>query len=413
MIKMKDIYDAFHDAFCAMLQKAFVFRRREIDALWALVSSLVNCTGFSMRAVSRVAGRHISRNTLSAVLKKYAYVQRSLMRALMLEVIPTIKRGTSISVIIDDSLIPKVGTEIFGSFKWFDHTTGCVVRAICLVTLCVLDDGQIVLMLPWVLLKKESVKHRRQKCQQEQEQKTKVAIEMLEEIFALFESLDIDITTVELLADAWYSSKLFVDYVRSKHVLYLISGKKNYGVQVPDYQALAERKKPRKGRQRQHWVVYVRVEDYLGQPTDWPWFTDKATGRKIHYRKVIVTLKTTGRVTVYAFWREGSRHPLYLLSSPVRKLPPSPKNVFYRYADRWWIEVAHKELKQQFGLGKCHARDAWVVHGFVGLVFFAYSVWRQWTATTAQEKGTPYACPTWAEEFQKIHHYHEVAGTPV
>jgi len=47
------------------------------------------------------------------------------------------------------------------------------------------------------------------------------------------------------------------------------------------------------------------------------------------------------------------RDPAYLFTSDLRC---SPKQLLQIYFDRWQVEVAHKELKQDFGLGEAQVR---------------------------------------------------------
>lgn len=402
---------AFKNDFISVLEKSFSFTAREIRALWAIVATVVNGGPFSMRDISERAGRRIGRNFLSGVLKKYAYVQRHLVKILLLAMIQILRKTRSIEVIIDDTLVKKTGTQIFGSYKWFDHGNRRVIQAICLVNLAILVDGQLVLVLPWILVKATPRGRGRTTTQKEQDNKTTAAIEMINEVFRWFEAYTISLTTITVVADAWYSSKRFVSFVRDTGAVFLIAGKKNFGVQSPDHEALKTKHQTKRGRKRQKWVIYTPLAEYLGPPESWENFTDPRSGQPIHYKIREITLKTTGRVKVYAYWRPGTKHPLFLLTSVRRKRPSSYLTVFRKYANRWWIEVAHKELKQQFGLGTCQARDAWVVHGFIGLVCFAYSLWKQHPIYAQQTLENELKCPTWAKEFQQLYHYYEVTAT--
>ena len=88
----------------------------------------------------------------------------------------------------------------------------------------------------------------------------------------------------------------------------------------------------------------------------------------------IVTLKLGGRVRVFRFWREGCQEPQFLLTPATYTSQPAPKTVYREYSWRWRIEEAHRDLKQQFGLGKCRNRADAVVLGFVGLVYSWYTL---------------------------------------
>ncbi len=85
--------------------------------------------------------------------------------------------------------------------------------------------------------------------------------------------------------------------------------------------------------------------------------------------------------------------------------------MYRQYQARWRIEEAHRDLKQQFGLPKCQARQAWVVSGFIGLVYFGYSLWKSEGWTQCQAELAPLKCPSWAEEFHREQIYQEVGVT--
>ncbi|MHA2246716.1 MAG: transposase [Candidatus Hodarchaeales archaeon] len=87
---------------------------------------------------------------------------------------------------------------------------------------------------------------------------------------------------------------------------------------------------------------------------------------------------------------------------------PTPQTVYRKYQSRWRIEEAHRDLKQQFGLPKCQSHQAWVVSGFIGLVYLGYSLWKieKWKAL--QREVEPLKCPSWATEFSREQIYPEI-----
>ena len=116
-------------------------------------------------------------------------------------------------------------------------------------------------------------------------------------------------------------------------------------------------------------------------------------------KRAIIRLNTQKCVLVYAFWQSNRTNVKYIIAPAQYFRPPAPKTIHTEYSFRWSIETAHRDLKQQFGLGKNQQRDAWAVWGFIGLVFFGYSIWL-WTRTSStRQEVFPFGCPLWAESF--------------
>jgi len=173
------------------------------------------------------------------------------------------------------------------------------------------------------------------------------------------------------------------------------------------------KKKARKAttdKKRPRLVKYCRLDKYLGDPLKWKHFTDPVTGEKVYRKKALVTLKTAGRTLVYAFKRESCKKTKFIMTNPALNNKPDHRNIYQDYRIRWRIEEAHRDLKQQFGLGKCRNRDAWAVNGFIGLIYFAYSLFKQQAFFDAPGSSTVYNTPTWAEEFHKTCVYLEMAA---
>ena len=140
----------------------------------------------------------------------------------------------------------------------------------------------------------------------------------------------------------------------------------------------------------------------MGNYLSWKYFFDISSDERIYHHTAIITLKKSGRVTVYAFRKESTSRTKFIITPPKKIRPPSYKTVYQHYRFRWRIEEAHRDLKQQFGLSKCKVRRIWVVSGFVGLVFFGYSFWKFTRFIAGKIKKTPLKCPSWAYDFRKF-----------
>ena len=400
---MNDEYRDLQDKFYELLQKSSYFKKKEIDALWAILRTVIGSAHFSLAAVSRNFGRKLGRNFLTKVLKKYCYIQRKLVKLLFKEIASIVGKRKALYLVIDDTLVNKKGEQIFWTFYWYDHARGRQVRAISIVNVALVVDNQVVLSMPYLLLNAPEKKRKRKKRVKEQDRKITAAINMVQEFFEWLEEASIPEKNIKVLADSWYSDQRMIDALRQTGGKYLVDGKINLSVQVPDHEAIKKAKTQIMGRPRTRFVKYQRLDEYLGDPEKWKSFTDSETGEKVSFKKANVILKSQGKVLVYAYKRESCKKAKYLLHTASQKHPPTPRRVYREYRYRWRIEESHRDLKQQFGLGKCQCRDGWVVHGFMGLVYFAYSVWKWCAYQEVVTAGSTLACPTWAQAFHELH----------
>lgn len=116
-------------------------------------------------------------------------------------------------------------------------------------------------------------------------------------------------------------------------------------------------------------------------------------------------------VNCYAFHRESLTKPKFILTRAFRIKSATPLRVYCEYQSRWRIEEAHRDLKQQFGLPNCQARQAWVVSGFIGLVYFGYCVWKTGRWLQPHVEVEPLKCPSWADKFHREQIYQEALAT--
>ncbi|OLS18859.1 MAG: hypothetical protein HeimC3_47970, partial [Candidatus Heimdallarchaeota archaeon LC_3] len=95
------------------------------------------------------------------------------------------------------------------------------------------------------------------------------------------------------------------------------------------------------------------------------------------------------------------KNPKFIMVNPKRKHTPDPRTIYRDYTFRWMIEVCHREIKQQFNIGKCQSRDLWIVNGFLMLIGFTFSVWKITLFFDTQEDESQVGCPTWANWFHE------------
>ncbi len=392
----------FVNLLCKILNKSSYFTGKEINGLVALAAALIGSRVFSIRSVAKHSGGQFTRNFLSECLKKYAYVQRSVTKVAFGMVHDWPSCREKVFLLLDDTLIKKRGKAIFGSVKWFDHTLGRCVQALCVVNVAVAVRGQVIFILPWVLGASKRPPAEAGTRVKEQDRKTLAGIGLIEELLTFL--LDVGVTKkqVVLLADAWFSNKVMITFIKGIKLCYRIDARKNYQVQVPDKEAKKKQQRAKQGRRKRACIKWVPLEEYLGKPESWSVFTDRETGEQVSYHAATVTLKSAGKVRVYAYGRERSTTTKFILTPAQRTRPPTAQTVYQDYRIRWRIEEAHKDLKQHFGLTKSQGRDAWLVHGFIGLVYGVYSLWKGETATDHVLTGDHVCCQEWAEEFHNV-----------
>ena len=389
----------FQVTFSTWLKKVAAFSARELEALVAILSCVIGNPTFRLNRVAKAATPGFSRNFLATSLMKYAYVQQKLATFIFTEIVTPLPKRLPILLVLDDTLVKKCGKHIHGAYAWYDHTCGRRVTSLCLVNLALVVNHQLVFVLPWLLRRPASAQQPGSISRKDQDAKTLAACELLRIVRSRFKQAGISEKRIVVEADAWYGNKTFQSALKQTEGNFRLDARRNLLVQVPDQAALATRGQRRRGRTRQKFVRYLPLTQFLGNSNIWHWFTARDTGERIYYQMVILTLKTDGKVRVYAFWRESCGHPKYILTRALNHGKPTAQLVYDQYQQRWSIETAHRDLKQQFGLTKCQARESWVVSGFIGLIYLGYNLWRvqRWQTQTSEKKMLK--CPSWAEQF--------------
>jgi len=387
--------------FFSMLEKSSYFSKHDTNALWAIISTLIGSFRFSLRNVSNLFGRKVGRNYLSKVLKKYAYIQESLLKQIIEDIVSELGKNTKYYVIVDDTLVAKVGKHVFRSFRWYDHTKGRQINAICLATLSIVVDNQLVFVMPWILKKSTKKNDKNNNNKKEQDLKTKASMEMIQFIVDFLLKQGVSEKRIYVEADSWFSSYTMRKFLSELGVKYRLDGKSSYTVQVPDHEAIKSAKTQIRGRKRSRFVKYVKIQEFVGDPSTWSTYYNKDKDMRLANKQVEVTLKSGGKCLIYAYWHESWKKIRYILTEVKRKGKSTAKTIYQDYCCRWWIEVAHQELKQQFGISKSKNRDPWVVTGFIGLVSFAYSLFKFNAFCFTKATGRPLPCPTWSEKFNR------------
>lgn len=375
---MKSITQQLTNKFADLLKNLVGFTSKEIEAFSFLLSCLVVDPRFSLVRVSKASGGRFSRKMLANLLIKFVSVQDKVLQTLCEEVVSLLGRRSRFFMSVDDQLVRKCGKKIYGVLQWADHNLRRKVRAMCLVDVALVVKGQALFIIPYLLLKTKmsssKASKKRSEVVEEQDAKTLAAIELVTKVVGWLEAMKVRRKKIGLLADAWYSKQTFMTFVREMKLIYRIAGKKNYGVYEPDWKRIQRRKTGGRGRRPKHYVKTRRLDQYFETAKTRGSFLDPKTGKRVRWKSAIVTLKTAGRVRVYAFWREDCKGPIFILTPAVYQATIQPETVYQDYSWRWRVEECHRDLKQQFGLEKLRNREKMTVTGFLGLVYSYYSL---------------------------------------
>jgi len=391
----------FENKVKTLLEKDFYFTKHEISILWAIISVLIGCKNFSLSEVSRRFGRKIGRNSCAQTLKKFAYVQEQILERFLTEIISTGTRRTNWYVIIDDTLVGKIGKTIFRCFKWYDHTVQRQIQAIGLVTLVLVIENNPVFFIPWILSSPKQDHFYAKTPDQQQGMKAQAAQSMLTYVITYLITHNVSKEQIFVEADSWYGTKKMRRFLDGFEINYRLDGKKSYSIQVPDFELIKQKDVVKRGRKRKHFVKYVKITSYFGPRKTWSSFLDVKTESRVYFKTAQVNLKDAGQTLVYAFWDERYQNPKFILTPVKRVRKSSPKTIYFQYQLRWIIEVCHRQLKQEFGLSKSQNRDAWVVSGFIGMVCLVYSIWCFQQHTIIINRNEVVCSPTWAKEFHE------------
>ena len=398
---MNTSQNLFENNVTSILEKDFYFTKHEISILWAIISVLVGSKNFSLSAVSRRFGRKIGRNSCAQTLKKFTFVQEKIVKRFLDEIVSIGNGKTNWYIIVDDTLVSKIGKTIFRSFKWYDHTIHRQIQAIGLVTLVLVVDKQPVFFMPWILSSPKQNAFYASTPGQQQGMKAQAAQTMISYIINHLITYKVTQQHIFVEADSWYGTKKMRKFLTNLEVNYRLDGKKSYSVQIPDFEAIKQSQVVRRGRKRQQFVKYVKITKYFGPRETWNSFLDLESGSRIFFKMEQLNLKKGGQSLVYAFWDEKYQNPKFILTDVKRIRKSSPKTIYYQYHLRWIIEVCHRQLKQEFGLSKCQNRDSWVVSGFIGLVCLAYSIWSFQQYKDTKNDKYVLSCPSWANLFHE------------
>ena len=387
---MTPINDEFHETFFSLFKKVGVLSDDQIKILSAIVDTLVVDRRFSIAKVIERVDHPITENEIGEALNAYHNCQVFLVEAIFCFYLSPLRKNLRLVLSIDDHLVKKRGKKTAGAERWYDHVTQQSGQAFCLVDLVLVVHGKIVLALPWLIYHKEPPTKQSKKKQsqetKEQDLKALAALQLIDWLVPLLCDLGWRRNRIQLVMDRWYCSAFVRRELNKRNINFRIAGKKNLLVQVPDWKRINTRGKPKRGPKYKHFRKYIRLDKYFHEDLKWQIFTCPFTGKLVWYHIAIVTLKVGGKARIYAFFREGCSEVLHIFTPAKYKTKPGAQLIYQDYYHRWPIEEAHRDLKQQFGLGSFTQRREPLVSAFISLIYLAYSIfcwsrYQQWQNT--------------------------------
>ncbi len=361
-----------------ILKKVAAFTEAEVEALCLVMGIAGGDPRFSLVRASHAKSGMLPRKKLATLLIKYASVQDHVAEELCRHVVMTVGRRPRYVVSVDDQLVPKRGLKMYGVRKWFDHVTRRTIHALCIVDLVIVVHGQRLLAVPYLLTRtthhESTTPTTAASHALQQDAKSVAALGLISKVVTWLTTEGLRRNRISVVEDSWYSNRTVIATLRQNKVSFRVDAKKNYQVPVPDFGRIKTTHHRKRGRRPTRFVKYVQLEEYFQSVSTGGSFEDSQAGVTVRYKVATVTLKTTGRVRVHAFWRNNATNAKYILTPAVRQHPPTAETVYEDYRGRWPVEEAHRDVKQHFGLGKCRNRRARVIWGFIGLVHAWYSI---------------------------------------
>jgi hypothetical protein len=250
---------------------------------------------------------------------------------------------------VDDTLIPKEGRNIWGTYTWHDHNTGGYVHGQRWLVLGLVDRKRRVLVpVCWEIL------HRKGKSRSADEHRKawQVALDLIDR------ATDAGFTARTVVADSWFAGLEFFGELDKREIAFVVEVKFN-------------RKVVAAGRQRgldcslKELFTYRSRQriTHLGRPK---W----ATAVNVTFREADGPLRVVGVANKKNLESESFAY------YACNRLAWGAAEIWRIARDRWSIEVQFRELKQLFALGGAAARSKEAVETAISLSVIALTVIR-------------------------------------
>lgn len=227
-------------------------------------------------------------------------------------------------VILDDYIVKKYGTKIYGSDYHFDHTEGKSVFGHNVVD-CVYSGKGIFPLLQTLYIRKES------KWLDGKKHQTKIELQKIH----LTKLVDMGLRFSVVTFDSWYTTKGLIDHVESLNKDWVGQVKSNRQIKIND-----------------EWTSVKKYAESIFPDRS---FKTVKIGDDTYLVKVItVEMKGVGSVRLLVSNNDRGNFKFFVSN----RLDWNEAKMLKVYCRRWDIEVWHREGKVDYGLKDCRLRDA-------------------------------------------------------
>ena len=383
--------------------KNFWFLRKEEQELVLAYSQQLIINPFvSFRKVAKWLGladngRKLA-NCLNKLWKNYQEVKEQLTGQLK----NNLELRKRIYLAIDDYGLAKRGTKIATAGDFFAHAKKRHLNGHVVVDAAVIQDNRVCASYHEIqpLRRKRATKQSTTRGNGKKPLITKIALarRLINQLVPLIAPTTQLKKRLWVLMDRWYPCKQLVAVLRQWEVNYLLAIKSNAQVLLPDRKAMSKPHTSRRGRPAKYKPRKLAVRQYFDLYKTEHYFTFKPQALVVYYKDALLTTSSYGRVKIFAFRLDSTADYRYFICSNYQ-LPAS--EAFAIYSQRWPIEGLHKELKQYFGLRKCHSRRDSVVRGHFWLVYCLHQQFCQLRLRLAKKTSLQLtAHQLWYEQYQ-------------
>ncbi len=249
---------------------------------------------------------------------------------------------------IDDTIIPHCGTDIWGTYFWYDHKTKSNVFGHKLLVLGIVDrKRKLLIPVYWEVLHQEIEGH-----ESEHEKGWEVALKLLTE------AAEFGFPKLLVSTDSWFAGEEFFDGLREAGFSFVIEIRSNRIVM---------------GKQRSD-NKDIPVDDYFA----------KRRRHKIRYRGKkkwaaeanLYFKNSEKKLKVVAVANEKDLEEESFAFYVSNKLTWNAQQLWAVARDRWTIEVQFRDLKQIFALGEAAVRSKQAVETSISVSVIALTVVR-------------------------------------
>lgn len=250
---------------------------------------------------------------------------------------------------LDDTLIPKDGRDIWGTYIWHDHNSKGYVHGLRLLVLGLVDRRRRVFVpICWEILHRED----KGKSAAEHSKGWQVALGMVDR------AQEAGFPVLTLVADSWFAGLEFFGELNKRDIAFVVEIKSNRKIVAAGRTKNLDRSVAEYFADRHRQKI-----THLGRPK---W----AAAANVTFRDADEPLRIAAVAN-----KKGIANECFAYYACNRLAWGSAK--IWRIArDRWSIEVQFRELKQLFALGGAAARSKEAVETAISLSAIALTVIR-------------------------------------